>query len=80
MDKRKVWREQEQKLVERWNAAAGRQRDVQAEISRIALGPADGGGPSAELLLRAEAARLEIETLRKEVARMKVEFNSGKRY
>ena len=78
MDKRRLWREQEQKLVERWNAAEARHRDVHAEISRLPPGPE--GGPSAELLSRAEAARLEIETLRREVARMKVEFNSGKRY
>jgi hypothetical protein len=28
MDKRKAWREQEQQLVERWNAAASRFRDA----------------------------------------------------
>ena len=76
MDKRKVWREQEQQLVERWNAAAARQQDVNAEILRNQSAP----GPSAELLLRAEAARAEIETLRRQIARLKVEFNSGKRY
>jgi len=79
MDKRKVWREQEQRLVERWNAAAARQRDVQAEISREPLAQG-ASGPSAELMLKAEAARAEIETLRRQVARLKVEFNSGKRY
>lgn len=79
MDKRKVWREQEQRLVERWNAAAARQRDLDTEIARQQ--PADGGsGPSAELLLKAQAARAEIETLRREVARLKVEFTCGKRY
>jgi len=76
MDKRKVWREQEQQLVERWNAAAARQQDVNAEILRNQ----STSGPSAELLLRAEAARAEIETLRRQIARLKVEFNSGKRY
>ena len=76
MDKRKVWREQEQQLVERWNAAAARQQDVNAEILREQA----ASGPSAELLLKAEAARAEVEALRKQVARLKVEFNSGKRY
>jgi hypothetical protein len=80
VDKRRLWREQEQKLVDRWNAAEARHRDVHAEISRLPPGSADDGASRAELLLRAEAARLEIETLRREVARMKVEFNSGKRY
>ena len=75
MDKRKLWREQEQQLVERWNAAAARQQDVQAEILR-----SQSSGPSAELVLRADAARAEIETLRRQIARLKVEFNSGKRY
>ena len=79
MDKRKVWREQEQQLVERWNAATERHRDVHAEISRLQPSP-DGNGPSAELLLKAEAARAELEALRRQVARLKVEFNSGKRY
>jgi len=32
------------------------------------------------LLLKAEAANAELESLRREVARLKVEFNSGKRY
>lgn len=77
MDKRKVWREQEQQLVERWNAAAARQQDVNAEILRNQSASSE---PSAELLLRAEAARAEIETLRRQIARLKVEFNSGKRY
>ena len=79
MDKRKAWREQEQRLVEQWNAATERHRDVHAEISRLPLAP-DGAGPSAELLLKAEAARAELEALRRQVARLKVEFNSGKRY
>jgi hypothetical protein len=79
VDKRKAWREQEQRLVERWNAAAARQRDVHAEISRLPPAP-DNAGPSADLLLRAEAARAEIEALRRQIARLKVEFNSGKRY
>ena len=79
MDKRKAWREQEQRLVERWNAAAARQRDAHAEMARQF--PGDGsGGPSAEILLKVEAANAELEGLRREVARLKVEFNSGKRY
>jgi hypothetical protein len=34
-DKRRTWREQEQRLVERWNAAAERYRVVQAEVSQL---------------------------------------------
>ena len=71
MDKRKAWREQEQNLVERWNAAAARQRDAHAEAARQS---------SPELLLKVEAANAELEALRREVARLKVEFTSGKRY
>ena len=78
MDKRKTWREQEQRLVERWNAAAARQRDAHAEMTRQQ--PAGGGMPNAELVLKVEAANAELEALRREVARMKVEFTSGKRY
>jgi len=78
MDKRKAWREQEQRLVESWNTAVARFRDVQAELERQEL--AAGGSASEELRLRAEAARAEIEAVRKQVARLKVEFSSGKRY
>ncbi|MDQ5849047.1 MAG: hypothetical protein M3544_08760 [Pseudomonadota bacterium] len=74
MDKRKVWREQEQRLVERWNAAAERYKLIQAEMA------VPGGTPSEELRLKVESARAEIERVRREVARLKVEFNSGKRY
>jgi hypothetical protein len=74
MDKRKAWREQEQRLIERWNAAAEGYRVVQAELSSA------GAQQSEELKLKAETARAEIEAVRRAVARLKVEFNSGKRY
>lgn len=77
MDKRKAWREQEQHLIERWNAAAARQQAVQAELTRHA---GAGEAASAELLVQAERSRLEMEAVRREVARMKVQFYSGSRY
>ena len=61
LDKRKVWREEEQRLVANWNSAAERLRAAQDEASRVAV-------------------QAEIDTLRKRVARIKVEFSSGKRY
>lgn len=73
MDKRKRWREEEERLVARWNAAAIRYREVQAEIS-------SQGAETEALKLKAQTARAEIEAVRREVARLKVEFNSGKRY
>jgi hypothetical protein len=79
MDKRKTWREQEQQLVERWNAASDRYRDAQAEVSRHQLANGDNA-PSGEILLRAETARAELEAMRKQVARLKAEFSTGKRY
>jgi hypothetical protein len=69
LDKRKAWREQEQQLIEKWNSAAQRYRDI---MSR--------GGSSEEAVTQAAAVRAEIEALRKTVARLKSEFNSGKRY
>jgi hypothetical protein len=69
VDKRKAWREQEQQLIESWNSAARRYREIMAL-----------GGPDGELTSKAAAVRAEIETLRKKVARLKAEFNSGKRY
>ncbi len=73
MDKRKRWREEEERLVARWNAAAIRYREVQAEIS-------SQGAETEALKAKAQTARAEIEAVRREVARLKVEFNSGKRY
>ena len=39
-----------------------------------------GGVPNAQLLLDAERSRSEMETVRREVARMKVQLSTGKRY
>jgi DNA repair exonuclease SbcCD ATPase subunit len=79
VDKRKAWREQEQQLVENWNAAAQRYREIMAQIAtENPLGAPEG--PSADIMSKAEAVRAEIEALRKKVARLKAEFNSGKRY
>ena len=72
-DKRKAWREQEDLLVARWNAAAERYRSAQAKLALEQT-------PSDELKQEAADARNEIEVLRRQVARLKVEFVSGKRY
>jgi hypothetical protein len=79
MDQRRTWREQEQQLVERWNAATERYREAQAEVIRQRL-PQGGGAPSEESVRTEESARVELELMRKKVARMKVEFSTGKRY
>jgi hypothetical protein len=79
MDKRRTWREQEQQLVERWNAATERFREAEAEVTRQRL-PQGDGAPSEECVRNAEAARAALEAMRKQVARMKVEFSTGKRY
>lgn len=79
VDKRKAWREQEQQLVQNWNAAAQRYREIMAQIAtENPLGAPEG--PSADIMSKAAAVRAEIEALRKKVARLKAEFNSGKRY
>lgn len=77
MDKRRAWREQEQDLVGRWNSAVERDRAAQLELSRQAE---LGESVSAELQKRAASARADMEAVRREVARMKVQFYSGKRY
>ena len=75
MDPRKRWRTQEQELVARGNSAVARQQTVLAEIAQA------GGAAANEALAReADRARAEIEAIRRQVARLKVEFNSGKRY
>jgi hypothetical protein len=75
MDKRKAWRVQEQDLVARWNLAVARHQGV---LDEIAL--AGGDSTSEALVLKADGARAEMDSLRRQVARLKVEFNSGKRY
>jgi len=74
--KKKVWRDQEQRLLERWNAASVKYRDAQAAL----LQSKPTGGPSAELISASDAARTELDHMRKQVARLKAEFSSGKRY
>jgi hypothetical protein len=75
MDKRKTWRVQEQDLVARWNSAVARHKYVLAEIAL-----AGGDSTSEALVLKADSARAEMDAIRRQVARLKVEFISGKRY
>jgi len=75
MDKRKTWRTQEQELVARWNSAVARHQDVMREIAM-----AGGDATSEALVHKADSARAEMDAVRRQVARLKVEFNSGKRY
>jgi hypothetical protein len=80
MDKQKHWREQEQELVNRWNAATDRYREAQAAAT-LPAAPQDGdGGPTKDSVQAVEAARIELESVRKRVARFKAEFSAGKRY
>ena len=79
MDKRRAWREQEQQLVERWKAASERYRDAEAALSSQSS-ENGGGAPNEESVLKVKAARAELEAMRKQVARIKVEFSAGKRY
>ena len=74
MDRRRQWRSQEQELVARWNAAVARHREALALVAR-------SGSAASEALVRdADSARAEMDAVRRQVARLKVEFNSGKRY
>ena len=79
MDKQKYWREQEQELVNRWNAAADRYREAQAAATRNP-DPQSDGVPTKDSEQAVEAARVELEAVRKRVARFKAEFSAGKRY
>lgn len=74
--KKKVWREQEQRLLERWNAASLKYRDAQTAL--VQSKPT--GGPTTEQISASDAARVELDHMRKQVARLKAEFSSGKRY
>jgi len=72
-----AWRQQEQQLVERWRAATERHREAHAELAARAQG---AGAPDDALLEKAKSASAELETLRRQVARLKREFLTGKRY
>jgi hypothetical protein len=72
-----AWRLQEQQLVERWQAATERLR---AAHLGLAVQARSEGAPDDALAREADAARAEIESLRRQVARLKREFLSGKRY
>ena len=74
----KAWREEEQRLLERWHRAV-------AEFHEAHLALA-GYEPSLEpetmmeaLMLRASAARAELNAVRSEVNRIRSELASGKR-
>jgi hypothetical protein len=71
------WRQQEQDLVARWEAATERHRRAHLEF---ATATQVEGTPDAALLAKVKAAGAELETLRRQVARMKREFLTGKRY
>ena len=79
MDKQKYWREQEQELINRWNAATDRYREAQAAAT-LPAAPQSEGGPTTDSMQAVEAARIELEAVRKRVARFKAEFSAGKRY
>jgi len=79
MDKRRAWREQEQQLVDRWKAASERYRDAEAALSSQSSANPEGA-PDEESVLKVKAARAELESMRKQVARIKAEYSAGKRY
>jgi hypothetical protein len=74
-DKRRAWREQEQQLVERWHTAEENYRTARAGLT--APQPGEAAGDSAQ---KADAARVILEGMRKQIARLKAEFSTGKRY
>ena len=72
-----VWRQQEQALIERWREATERHRAAHAELAARAQG---ADAPDDALLEKAKAANAELEALRRQVARLKRDFLTGKRY
>ena len=79
MDKQKYWREQGQELVNRWNAANDRYREAQAAVANQ-IAPPGNSEPTKDSVQAVEAARVELEAVRKRVARFKAEYSTGKRY
>ena len=77
MAKVTTWRQQEQELVARWEAATERHRLAHLEL---ASAPQVDGAPDDALVAKVKAASAELEALRRQVARLKREFLTGKRY
>ena len=77
MAKESTWRQQEQDLVARWQAATERHRMAHLEL---ATATQVDGSPDDALVAKVKAASVELEGLRRQVARLKREFLTGKRY
>ena len=77
MQKRSLWRKQEEDLVQRWDTANQRCREIHQQI---AAQPAGEAGGAEQLEVQLKAALADIEALRRQVARLKREFLSGERY
>ena len=77
MAKVTTWRQQEQELVTRWQAATERHRMAHLEL---ATATQVAGSPDDALVAKVKAASVELEALRRQVARLKREFMTGKRY
>ena len=71
------WRQQEQELVDRWQAATERHRMAHLELATTTQ---VDGVPDGALVAKVKAASAELETLRRQVARLKREYLTGKRY
>jgi polyhydroxyalkanoate synthesis regulator phasin len=72
-----AWRQQEQDLLERWQAATERHRKAHAELAAATQG---NGSANDALVAEVKAASAELEALRRQVARLKRDFLTGKRY
>jgi hypothetical protein len=77
MAKSLTWRQQEKELVARWEAATERHRQAHLEF---ATATQVAGVPDAALVAKVEAANAELQTVRRQVARLKRDFLTGKRY
>lgn len=77
MAKTSTWRQQEQELVARWQAATERHRLAHQELATCAQAQ---GMPNDALVEKVRAASAELESLRRQVARLKRDFLTGKRY
>lgn len=64
-------------MIERWRDATERHRAAHAELAARANG---AGAPDDALVEKAKAAGAELESLRRQVARLKRDFLTGKRY
>lgn len=74
----KAWREEEQRLLERWQRAVERLHSAHLALADHQPSPANQA-VTATLVMEASAAGAELDVVRRDVLRVRSDLSSGKR-